>query len=313
MAARGAAQQRERMRRVAVLVNSGPNDPDGQARLAAFMQGMQETGWSVGRNLNIDFRWGAGDADNYRNHATELVKLSPDVIVTSGGTTTRAVQQVSRTVPIVFVQATDPVGGGMVASLARPGGNATGFSQSEFGISAKWLELLKQIAPQVTRAAVLRDAANPAGIGQFAAIQAVAPASGVELFPVNVRDTNEIKDAITPFARQANGGLIVVTGGLARRNRELIIALAAQHRLPAIYPLRAFVVQGGLVSYGSDPDDLYRRAAGYVDRILKGERPADLPVQQPTKFELVINLKTAKALGLTVPPSLLARADEVIE
>ena len=274
---------------------------------------MQETGWSVGRNLNIDFRWGAGDADNYRNHATELVKLSPDVIVTSGGTTTRAVQQASRTVPIVFVQATDPVGGGMVASLARPGGNATGFSQSEFGISAKWLELLKQIAPQVTRAAVLRDAANPAGIGQLAAIQAVAPASGVELFPVNVRDTNEIKDAITPFARQANGGLIVVTGGLARRNRELIIALAAQHRLPAIYPLRAFVVQGGLASYGSDPFDPYRRAAGYVDRILKGERPADLPVQQPTKFELVINLKTAKALGLTVPSSLLARADEVIE
>ena len=238
------AQERERMRRVAVLMNSGPNDPDGQARLAAFMQGMQETGWSVGRNLNINLRWGAGDADNYRNHATELVKLSPDVIVTSGGTTTRAVQQASRTVPIVFVQATDPVGGGMVASLARPGGNATGFSQSEFGISAKWLELLKQIAPQVTRVAVLRDAANPAGIGQLAAIQAVAPASGVELFPVNVRDTNEIKDAITPFARQANGGLIVVTGGLARRNRELIIALAAQHRLPAIYPLRAFIVQG---------------------------------------------------------------------
>ena len=307
------AQERERMRRVAVLMNSGPNDPDGQARLAAFMQGMQETGWSVGRNLNINLRWGAGDADNYRNHATELVKLSPDVIVTSGGTTTRAVQQASRTVPIVFVQATDPVGGGIVASLARPGGNATGFSQSEFGISAKWLELLKQIAPQVTRVAVLRDAANPAGIGQLAAIQTVAPASGVELFPVNVRDTNEIKDAITPFARQANGGLIVVTGGLARRNRELIIALAAQHRLPAIYPLRAFVVQGGLVSYGSDSVDPYRRAAGYVDRILKGERPADLPVQQPTKFELVINLKTAKALGLTVPPSLLSRTDEVIE
>jgi putative ABC transport system substrate-binding protein len=308
-----SAQQSQRMRRVGVLMNSGENDPEGQARLAAFLQGMQEAGWSVGRNLRIDARWGAGDADSYRNHAAELVRLPSDVIMTSGGTTTRAVQHATRTVPIVFVQATDPVGGGLVASLARPGGNATGFSQSEYAISAKWMELLKQIAPRVTRAAVLRDPANPAGIGQLAAIQSVAPASGVELFPVNVRDEVEIKDAVTTFAREANGGLIVVTGSLARRNRELIIALAAQHRLPAVYPLRSFIVEGGLLSYGSDPVDPYRRAAGYVDRILKGEKPSELAVQTPTKFAMVINLKTAKTLGLDVPPTLLARADEVIE
>jgi ABC-type uncharacterized transport system substrate-binding protein len=308
-----SAQQTEPVRRVGVLMNSAEHDPDAQARLADFLQGLQEAGWSVGRNIRVDIRWTAGDAERTRNYAAELVKLPSDVIVTSGGTTTRAVQQATRTVPIVFVQATDPVGGGLVASLARPGGNATGFSQSEYAISAKWMELLKQIAPRVTRAAVLRDAANPAGIGQLAAIQSIAPASGVELFPVNVRDGSEIKDAITTFAREANSGLIVVTGGLARRHRALIIALAAQHRLPAVYPLRLFVTEGGLASYGSDPFDPYRRAAGYVDRILKGEKPSELAVQAPTKFALVINLKTAKALGLDVPAALLARADEVIE
>jgi putative ABC transport system substrate-binding protein len=308
-----SAQQAERVRRVGVLMNATEHDPDAQARLADFLQGLQEAGWNVGRNLRVDTRWTAGDAERTRTYAAELVKLPSDVIVSSGGTTTRAVQQATRTVPIVFVQATDPVGGGLVTSLARPGGNATGFSQSEYAISAKWMELLKQIAPRVTRAAVLRDAANPAGIGQLAAIQSVAPALGVELFPVNVRDGDEIKDAITTFARQANGGLIVVTGGLARRHRELIIALAAQHRLPAVYPLRSFVIEGGLSSYGSDPFDPYRRAAGYVDRILKGEKPTDLAVQAPTKFALIINLKTAKALGLDVPAALLARADEVIE
>ena len=240
------AQQSERTRRVGVLMNAGADDPDGQARLAAFLQGLQETGWSVGRNVRVDTRWGAGDADRYRNHAAELVRLAADVIVTSGGTTTRAVQQATRTVPIVFVQATDPVGGGLVASLVRPGGNATGFTQSAYAISAKWLELLKQIAPNVTRAAVLRDPANPAGIGQLAAIQSVAPAIGVELFPVNVRDEGEIKDAITTFASASNSGLIVVTGALARRHRELIIALAAERRLPAVYPLRSFVLEGGL-------------------------------------------------------------------
>ena len=294
-------------------MNARPDDPDGQARLAALLQGLQEMGWSVGRNLGIDIRWGAGDADAYNNHATELLKLGPDVVLTSGGTTTRALQQASRTVPIVFVNVTDPVGGGVVTSLARPGGNATGFSQSEFGISAKWLELLKQVAPHVTRVAVLRDPTNPAGIGQLAAMQSVAPGMGIELSPVNVRDTGEIKSAVSTFARQSNAGLIVVTGGLARRNRELIVALAAQHRLPAVYSLRIWVLEGGLASYGSDPIDPYRQAAGYVDRILKGEKPADLPVQAPTKYELVLNLKTAKALGLTVPPPLLARADEVIE
>ncbi len=308
-----AAHAQEKMRRVGVLMNSRPDDPDGQVRLAALLQGMQEAGWSVGRNLNIDIRWGGGDVDSYAKHATEMLKLGSDVVVTSGGTTTRAMQQVSRTVPIVFVNVTDPVGGGMITSLARPGGNATGFSQSEFGMSAKWLELLKQMAPQVTRVAVLRDAANIAGIGQLAAIQSVAPAMGAELAPINVRDAGEIKNAVSTFARQSNGGLIVVTGGLARRNRALIIALAAQHRLPAVYPLRAFVLEGGLASYGSDPSDPYRRAAGYVDRILKGEKPSELAVQTPTKFATIINLKAATALGLVVPPSLLATADEVIE
>lgn len=307
------AQQPDRLRRIGVLMNAGSDDPEGQARLAAFLQGMQGLAWSVGRNVRIDTRWGAGDADRYRTYAAELVKLAPDVIVTSGGTTTRAVQQASRTVPIVFVQVTDPVGGGLVASLARPGGNATGFSQSEYGISAKWLELLKQIAPRVRRVALLRDAANPAGIGQLAAIQAVAPAHGVELFPFNVRDDDEIKSALSTFAHEANGGLIVVTGGEARRHRETIIGLAAQHRLPAVYPLRSFVLEGGLSSYGSDPIDPYRRAAGYVDRILKGEKPSALAVQAPTKFALIVNLKTAKALDLDMPPAVLARADEVIE
>jgi ABC-type uncharacterized transport system substrate-binding protein len=307
------AQQGERMRRIGVLMSLTADDPEGQVRLTAFLQGLQQLGWTDGRNVRIDTRWGAGDADRSRGYAAELVALAPDVILASGTSTMGPLLRATRTVPIVFTQVTDPVGAGFVDSLARPGGNATGFTLSEYGISGKWLELLKETAPRVTRVAVLRDPDMAAGSGQLGAIQSVAPSFGVELSPVNVRDAPEIERAVAAFARGSNGGLIVSASGLAIVHRDLIITLAARHRLPAVYFARYFVTGGGLISYGSDNIDPHRRAAGYVDRILKGEKPADLPVQAPTKYELVINLKTAKALGLEVPPSLLARADGVIE
>ena len=307
------AQQADRTRRIGVLMNLAADDPESPVRLAAFLQGLQELGWTVGRNVRIDYRWGGADTDRIRTDAAELVALAPDVILAHGSVIVRRLQQATRTVPIVFVNATDPVGGGLAASLARPGGNATGFTMFEYSISAKWLELLKQIAPRVTQAAVLRDVTNPTGIGQFGAIQSVAPSFGVELSPIDLRDAGEIERAITAFARSSNGGLIVTANTLAGVHRKLIITLAARHRLPAVYPYRFAVTGGGLISYGPDQVDQYRRAAGYVDRILKGEKPAALPVQAPTKYELVLNLKTANALGLEVPTTLLARADEVIE
>jgi putative tryptophan/tyrosine transport system substrate-binding protein len=293
-------------------MNFTSDDPVSQDRLAAFVQGLQELGWTVGRNLQIDYRWGGGNVERYRTFAAELVALTPDVLVTAGAPAVEALQRATRTVPIVFTNVTDPVGGGLVASLARPGGNTTGLTLSEYGLSGKWLELLKEIAPRVTRAAVLRDPVA-VGIGQFAAIQAAAPSLQIELSPVDVRDASEIERAVTAFADGPNGGLIATASALTAIHRELIIALATRHKLPAVYPFRYYVTSGGLISYGPDTVDQYRLAARYVDRILKGEKPADLPVQAPTKYELVINLKTAKALGLDVPPSLLARADEVIE
>jgi putative ABC transport system substrate-binding protein len=306
-------QQAERMRRIGVLLPATADDLEFQARLAAFVQALQQLGWTDGGNLRIDIRWGAGDAERMRRYAAELVALAPDAILAAGGATVGPLLQATRTAPIVFTMTPDPVGAGFVESLARPGGNVTGFTNFEYGIGVKWLELLKEIAPRVTRAAFLRDPAIPAGIGQFGAIQAVAPSFGIELRPVDVRDASEIERAVSAFARSSNDGLIVSSNALALLHRNLIIALAARHRLPAVYPFRFFVPAGGLVSYGPDSIDPHRRAAGYVDRILKGEKPADLPVQAPTKFELAINLKTAKALGLEVPPMLLARADEVIE
>jgi putative ABC transport system substrate-binding protein len=306
------AQQRERMRRIGVLMNFTSDDPVSQDRLAAFVQGLQELGWTVGRNLQIDYRWGAGNVERYRTFAAELVALTPDILVTAGAPAVEALQRATRTVPIVFTNVTDPVGGGLVASLARPGGNTTGLTLSEYGLSGKWLELLKEIAPRVTRAAVLRDPVA-VGVGQFAAIQAVAPSLQMELSPVDVRDASEIERAVTAFADRPNGGLIATASASTAIHRELIIALATRHKLPAVYPFRYYVTSGGLISYGPDTVDQYRLAARYVDRILKGEKPADLPVQAPTKYELAINLKTAKALGLEVPPMLLARADEVIE
>jgi len=308
-----AQAQGERVRRIGVLMNLGSDDAEGQTRLAAFLQALQEQGWTGGRNAQIDTRWGEGDPDRYREYAAELINREPDVILTSGGSAVLALQRATRTVPIVFVTVTDPVGGGLVASLSRPGGNTTGFTQFEFGMSAKWLELLKEIAPEVMRAGVLRAAAFPTGIGQFAAIQSVAPALRVELKAIDVRDASEIEQSVTTFAREPKGGLIVTSNPLMTLRRQLIIELAAKHRLPTIYSSRHFPTGGGLVSYGPDALDQFRRAASYVDRILKGEKPADLPVQAPTKYELVINLITAKALGLEVPPMLLARADEVIE
>ena len=306
------AQQRGRMRRIGVLMNLASDDAEGQARLAAFHQGLQQLGWTVGGNVQIDYRFGEGDAERYRRSASELVALAPDVLVTTGAPAVEALQRTTRTVPIVFVTVTDPVGGGLVASLARPGGNTTGFTLSEYGVSGKWLELLKQIAPNVTRAAVLRDPVA-VGIGQFAAIQAVAPSLQVELSPIDARDVAEIERAVTAFAKQPNGGLIVSASAFTIIHRVLIITLAAKHELPAVYPYRFFVAGGGLISYGPDPRDQFRLAAGYVDRILKGEKPADLPVQDPTRFVTARNMKTAKALGLEVPSTLLARADEVIE
>jgi putative ABC transport system substrate-binding protein len=307
------AQQAGPVRRIGVLINLAADDPVGQVRITAFAQGLQEAGWTIGRNVRIDYRWGAGDADRVRQYAAELVALAPDVILAATSVSVAALQQATRTIPIVFVQVIDPVGAGFVASLARPGGNATGFTVFEYGISGKWLELLKEIAPRVTRAAVIRDPTTASQIGQLGAIQSVAPSLGVELRPVEARDAGEIERAITAFARSGNGGLIVLSGARSLAHRALIITLAARHRLPAVYSERAFVTGGGLISYDPDRTDQYRRAAGYVDRILKGEKPADLPVQNPTKYDLVLNLKTAKALGLDVPPTLLARADEVIE
>jgi putative ABC transport system substrate-binding protein len=307
------AQQLERMRRIGVLANLAAEDPQTQARHGAFLQALQQLGWTVGRNVQIDYRWSAGKIDDIRRYAAELAALVPDVIVAPGTSSMGSLLQATQTVPIVFVLVSDPVGAGYVASLARPGGNATGFAQYDYSLSAKWLELLRQIAPAVTRAAVLRDPAIPAGIGQLAAIQAVAPSLGVEIIPVNVRDALEIERAVAVFARSANGGLIVTGSPLSFAHRDLIVTLAARHKLPAIYWDRAPIASGGLISYGNDSIDLYRRAAGYVDRILRGEKPADLLVQAPTKCELAINLKTARALGLDVPPMLLARADEVIE
>jgi putative tryptophan/tyrosine transport system substrate-binding protein len=307
------AQQGERVRRIGVFMNLASDDAEGQARNAAFLQGLQESGWTVSRNVQIDYRWSAGDAELFRRHAAELAVLAPDVILATGSATVGPLLQATRTVPIVFVQVPDPVGAGFVESLARPGGNATGFTIFEYGISGKWLELLKEIAPSVTRVAVLRDPAIAAGAGQLGAIQSVAPSLGVELRPLGVRDAGEIERSVTAFARSSNGGLIVTGSTLAMVHRDLITTLAARHRLPAVYNSRYFATVGGLISYGSDSIDPYRRAASYVDRILKGEKPADLPVQAPTKYELVINLKAAKALGLEIPSSVLARADEVIE
>jgi putative ABC transport system substrate-binding protein len=307
------AQQAESVRRIGVLMALAADDLVGQARFVAFVQALQELGWTDGRNVRIDTRWAAGDSERFRRYAAELVALAPDVILASGGTGVGALLQVSRTVPIVFTQTQDPVGAGYVDSLALPGGNTTGFTNQEYGTSGKYLELLKEIAPRIARAAVLRDPTTPQGIGQFGAIQAVAPSLGVELRPIDVHDAPEIERAITVFARSANGGLIVTGGALTALHRNLIVTLAARHKLPAIYWERFFVAGGGLISYGADSIDPHRRAASYVDRILKGEKPADLPVETPTKYELAINLKTAKTLGLTVPASLLARADEVIE
>ena len=306
------AQQGEPMRRIGVLMNMGADDTEGQDRLAAFTQALKQLGWSEGRNLRIDTRWAT--ADDIRRHAAELAALAPDVLVAGTGTATVApLLQATRAVPIVFALVIDPVGAGFVASLAQPGGNATGFTVYEYSMSGKWLELLKEIAPRVTRVAVLRDPAIASGIGQFGAVQIVAPSLGVGLSPVDVRDAGEIERAVAAFASGLNGGLIVTASPLAGVHRNLIATLAARHKLPAVYPARFYATAGGLISYGPDYLDQFRRAAGYVDRILKGEKPGDLPVQAPTKYELVINLKTAKELGLTIPSAVLARADAVIE
>jgi putative ABC transport system substrate-binding protein len=308
------AQQAERVRRIGVLIPSVANDSASLTRIAAFLQGLQQLGWTEGRNIRIDIREGAGNPDTIRKYAAELVALAPDVIMATSTASVRALLQATRTVPIVFVTVVDdPVGAGFVASLGRPGGNATGFTIYEYSMGGKWMELLKEIAPGVTRAAVLRDPALTSGTGQFAVIQSIAPSLGVDVSVVNLRDAPEIERAVTAFARVPNGGLIVTASALSARHGELIIALAARHKLPAVYYRRYFVTTGGLISYGVDFIDQWRRAATYVDLILKGEKPADLPVQAPTKYELVINLKTAKALGLDVPPMLLSRADKVFE
>jgi putative tryptophan/tyrosine transport system substrate-binding protein len=307
------AQQGERMRRVGILTPLPADDPEAQRRHTAFLQGLQQLGWTDGRNIRIDARWSGGNASLTRKYAEELTTLAPEVIVATGSGGVETMLQATRTVPVVFVIVADPVGSGIVDSLARPGGNATGFLMFEYDLSAKWLELLKQIAPNVTRAAVLRDAAISSGIGQFAVIQSVARSVGVDVSAINLRNGAEIERSIAAFARVPNGGLILTAGALSSVHRDLIIALAARHKLPATFQERLYAAAGGLVSYGPNFLDQYRRAAGYVDRILKGEKPADLPVQAPTKYELVINLKTARALGLEVPATLLARADEVIE
>jgi ABC-type uncharacterized transport system substrate-binding protein len=307
------AQQGERVRRIGVLMSLAADDKQGQARLAAFLQGLQELGWTDGRNVRIDVRWGTGDAGRNRRHAIELVELAPDVILASGGSIVGPLLQATSTVPVVFTQTPDPVGAGFVESLARPGGNATGFSIFDYSLGGKWLELLKEVAPRVTRVAVIRDPATPQGIGQFSAIQSLAPSLSLEVTPLNARDAGDIERAIAAVDRNPNSGLIVTGSNLAIVHRDLIVTLAARYKLPAVYPLGFFVTGGGLISYGPEGIDPHRRAAAYVDRILKGEKPADLPVQAPTKYELAINLKTAKTLGLEVPTTLLARADEVIE
>ena len=307
-----SAQQPERVRRIGVLSALAEDDPESVTRRATFEQTLKALGWTNGNNLRVDYRWSGNDADRIRKLVAELIALAPDLIVTSGNIVLAPMMQATRTIPIVFVQTVDPVGSGFVKSLARPGGNITGFTQFEYSLAAKWVELLKQIAPHVTRAAVIRDPTRGPGIGQFAVVQAIAPSLGMELSPINALDVSEMESAIAEFARSPNGGLIVTVGETAF-HRDLIIALAAKHQLPAVYPYHYFASGGGLISYGPDTIEQYRRAAAYVDRILKGEKPADLPVQAPTKYELVINLKTAKALGLTVPPTLLARADQVIE
>jgi ABC-type uncharacterized transport system substrate-binding protein len=307
------AQQPERMRRIGVLMPAAADDPEWQALFGAFQQALALLGWTSGRNVRIDIRWATANAAEIRRHAAELVALAPDLILASGTSTVGPLLQTTRTVPIVFPNIGDPVGGGFVDSLARPGGNATGFMSYEYTLSGKSLELLKQIAPGVTRAAVIRDAAISIGPAQFSVIQAVAPSLRVEVNPINMRDAGEIERAIAAFAGSPNGGLIVTASALAISHRDLLVTLAARHKLPAVYHRRVYVTNGGLISYGPDFTDQFRRAAGYVDRILKGEKPADLPVQAPTKYELVINLKTAKALGLEMPATVLARADEVIE
>jgi ABC-type uncharacterized transport system substrate-binding protein len=307
------AQQGERIRRIGVLMSVAAEGTEGQARLAAFLKGLQQLGWTDGNNVRIEHRWGAGDAERIRSYAAELVALSPDVILASGDIVGLALRQATRTVPIVFTLIADPVGAGLVESLEHPGGNITGFSVYEYSLSGKWLELLKEIAPSVKRVEVMREAGTATGTAMFAAIQAVASTLDVELSPIGVGDAGEIERAVMAFVRSANGGMIVTGSGPAAIHRDLIVALAARHKLPTVYAARFFVTTGGLISYGSDFLDQHRRAAGYVDRILKGEKPTDLPVQAPTKYELVINLKTAQALGLDVPPTLLARADEVIE
>jgi putative ABC transport system substrate-binding protein len=309
-----AARAQERLRRVGVLMGVAADDPDAQTNIAALHQGLQDAGWVVGRNLRIDVRWSAGDVPRLRRYAAELVALGPDVIVGGMGPTAPVLQQATCAVPIVVAQSVDPVGGGFVDSLARPGGNLTGFIQFEYGLAGKWLELLKEIAPQVSRVGVVRELeGGPVGIGQWAVMQAFASPMGVELSPINLRHGGETEHALSGFARGTSNGLIVAAGTQAAIHRELIVALAARHRLPAVYFNRFFVEAGGLMSYGSNLTDNYRRAAGYVDRILRGAKPADLPVQAPTRYQLVINLKTARALGLEVPATLLARADEVIE
>ena len=307
------AQERGRMRRIGVLLPANSDDAEFQARVGAFLQGLQQVGWSIGRNVRIEYRWSAGNADATRRYAAELAALAPDVILAHGTSTVAPLLQATRSVPIVFSAAVDPVGTGFVDSLARPGGNATGFMTREYGLSGKGLELLKEIAPGEARAAVLRDASSPSGVAQFGVIQALAASLSVEVSPIDMRDADEIERAVAAFARASSGGLIVTGGSRAIRHRDLIITLATRYNLPAVYFDRSFVAKGGLISLGPDFVDQYRKAATYVDRILRGEKAADLPVQAPTKYELVINLKTAKALGLEVPPMLLARADEVIE
>ena len=307
------AQQGERMRRIGVLMNRAPDSPEGQDRLAAFQQGLQELGWGVGRNVRIETRWSEDNADQTVKQAAGLVALAPDIVLASGTLAVTALQRISRTLPIVFASVADPVGAGIVDSLARPGGNATGFMIDEYNLGAKWMELLKEIAPRVTRVAIIRNAANPAGLAQFATLQNAAQSLGVQASPINVRDAREIERGVEAFARSPDGGLVVTQSASATVYRDVIIAAAARHKLPAVYALRYDATGGGLISYGPDVVDQFRQAAAYVDRVLKGEKPADLPVQAPTKYQLMINLKTAKALGLTVPDSLLALADEVIE
>jgi ABC-type uncharacterized transport system substrate-binding protein len=307
------AQQPNRMRRIGVLMNLSENDPEGQARVVAFVQELQRSGWSDGRNAHIDYRWSAGDAARIRQYAAELVALAPDVILAYAGSAVGPLQQATRTIPIVFGGAIDPVAAGLVASLARPGGNTTGFMQIEYGIGGKWLELLKEIAPRVTRAGVIRDPGSPGASGLLGTLQTAAPTLGVELSELNARNGNEIERAVVAFARGTNDGLVMPLSPLVTAHRDLVIAVAARHRLPAIYPYRFFAAAGGLICYGPDPIDPFRRAAVYVDRILKGEKPGDLPVQAPVKYEMVINLKAARAISLDVPSTMLARADEVIE